>query len=223
MDYGLGIDIGTTFSAAAISTGEAVEVFFLGARTATIPSVVLVREHGEVLVGEAAERRALSEPARSAREFKRRLGDPTPIFLGGVPYGAESLTAHMLRAVVEQVVERQGGWPSRIALTHPATYRDYKLDLMRLAVGQADIGEVTFVSEPDAAARYYASQDRLDDGAVVAVYDFGGGTFDATVVGKNGDTFELLGTPEGMERIGGIDFDEALLAHVQMPQAMSEP
>lgn len=214
MDYGLGIDLGTTFSAAAVSTADTVEVFFLGARSATIPSVVVVREHGEVLVGEAAERRALAEPARSAREFKRRLGDPTPIFLGGVPYGAESLTAHLLRAVVEQVAERQGGRPGRIALTHPATYRDYKLDLMRLAVGQADIGEVTFVSEPDAAARHYAAQDRLDDGAVVAVYDFGGGTFDATVVRKNGDAFELLGSPEGMERIGGVDFDEALLAHV---------
>lgn len=214
MDYGLGIDLGTTFSAAAISTADTVEVFFLGARSATIPSVVVVREHGEVLVGEAAERRALSEPARSAREFKRRLGDPTPIFLGGVPYGAESLTAHLLRAVVEQVAERQGHRPARIALTHPATYRDYKLDLMRLAVGQADIGEVTFVSEPDAAARHYAAQDRLDDGAVVAVYDFGGGTFDATVVRKSGDAFELLGSPEGMERIGGVDFDEALLAHV---------
>ncbi len=214
MDYGLGIDLGTTFSAAAISTADTVEVFFLGARSATIPSVVVVREHGEVLVGEAAERRAVGEPARSAREFKRRLGDPTPIFLGGVPYGAESLTAHLLRAVVEQVAERQGGRPTRIALTHPATYRDYKLDLMRLAVGQADIGEVTFVSEPDAAARYYAGQDRLDDGAVVAVYDFGGGTFDATVVRKSGEAFELLGTPEGMERIGGVDFDEALLAHV---------
>jgi len=214
MDYGLGIDLGTTFSAAAVSTADTVEVFFLGARSATIPSVVVVREHGEVLVGEAAERRALSEPARSAREFKRRLGDPTPIFLGGVPYGAESLTAHLLRAVVEQVAERQGRRPARIALTHPATYRDYKLDLMRLAVGQADIGEVTFVSEPDAAARHYAAQDRLDDGAVVAVYDFGGGTFDATVVRKSGDAFELLGSPEGMERIGGVDFDDALLAHV---------
>lgn len=214
MDYGLGIDIGTTFSAAAISTVDATEVFSLGARSATIPSVVVVREHGEVLVGEAAERRALSEPARSAREFKRRLGDPTPIFLGGVPYGAESLTAYLLRSIVEQVVERQGGPPSRIALTHPATYRDYKLDLMRLAVGQAGIGDVTFISEPDAAARYYAGQDRLEDGDVVAVYDFGGGTFDATVVRKVGDSFELIGTPEGMERIGGIDFDEALLAHV---------
>ena len=214
MEYGLGIDIGTTFSAAAISTEGSVEVFQLGARTATIPSVVVVREHGEVLVGEGAERRALSEPARSAREFKRRLGDPTPIFLGGVPYGAESLTAHLLRAIVEQVVERQGGPPMRIALTHPATYRDYKLDLMRLAVGQADVGEVTFVSEPDAAARYYAGQDRLEDGDVVAVYDFGGGTFDATVVRKVGDAFELDGAPEGMERIGGIDFDEALLMHV---------
>ncbi|MEO6571984.1 MAG: Hsp70 family protein, partial [Ilumatobacteraceae bacterium] len=79
MDDALGIDIGTTFSAAAISTAHATEVFSLGARSATIPSVVVVvREHGEVLVGEAAERPAFSEPARSAREVERRLGDPTP-------------------------------------------------------------------------------------------------------------------------------------------------
>lgn len=91
---------------------------------------------------------------------------------------------------MEQVAKRQGGRPTRIALTHPATYRDYKLDLMRLAVGLADIGEVTFVSEPDTAAHYYASQDRLDDGAVVAVCDFGGGTFDARVVRKRGAAFE---------------------------------
>lgn len=86
MDYGVGIDLGTTFSAAAISTGDSVGVFSLGTRSATIPSVVVVREHGEGLVGEAAERRAMSEPARSALEFKRRLGDPTPIFLGGVSW-----------------------------------------------------------------------------------------------------------------------------------------
>ena len=100
-----GIDIGTTFSA-AISTAGASEVCSLGTRSATIPSAVVVREHGEVLVGEAAERRALSEPALSAREFNAGSVDPTPIFLGGVPCGAESLTAHLLRAIVEQVVER---------------------------------------------------------------------------------------------------------------------
>lgn len=88
MAYVLGIDLGTSYSAAAIGHADGrVEMFQLGQRTAAIPSLVLVRADGEVLVGEAAERRSLTEPARTAREFKRRLGDPVPLILGGTPYG----------------------------------------------------------------------------------------------------------------------------------------
>jgi len=100
MEYSLGIDLGTTYSAAATARGDRLEIFQLGERAATVPSVVVLRADGEVLTGDAAERRSLSEPMRTAREFKRRLGDPTPIILGGTPYGAESLTGHLLRSVV---------------------------------------------------------------------------------------------------------------------------
>ena len=61
---------------------------------------------------------------------------------------------------------------------------------------------------------YYASQERVEPGSVIAVYDLGGGTFDAAVVRKTADGVELLGTPEGIERLGGVDFDEAVFAHV---------
>jgi molecular chaperone DnaK len=103
MAYSLGIDLGTTYSAAAVARGDRLEIFQLGERAATIPSIVLLRADGEVLTGEAAERRALAEPTRTGREFKRRLGDPTPIILGGTPYGAEALLAHLLRAIVDRV------------------------------------------------------------------------------------------------------------------------
>ena len=82
MAYGLGVDLGTTYSAAAVARDGRVEAFSLGTSAPAIPSVVVVREDGEVLVGEAAERRASSEPTRTAREFKRRLGDSTPIVVG---------------------------------------------------------------------------------------------------------------------------------------------
>ena len=98
MEYSLGIDLGTTYSAAATAHDDRVEIFQLGERAATIPSIVVLRADGEVLTGDAAERRSLAEPTRTAREFKRRLGDPTPIILGGTPYGAEALLAHLLRA-----------------------------------------------------------------------------------------------------------------------------
>ncbi len=210
MAYSLGIDLGTTYSAAAIARGDRLEIFQLGERAATIPSIVLLRADGEVLTGEAAERRALAEPTRTGREFKRRLGDPTPIILGGTPYGAEALLAHLLRSIVALVTQRSGEPPAAIAVCHPASYGAYKLDLLQQAVRQADIGPVTMLTEPEAAALDYARQERVPSGSVIAVYDFGGGTFDATILRKTDDGFEMLGQPEGLERLGGIDFDEAL-------------
>ena len=210
MDYALGIDLGTTFSAAATSQGDRLEIFQLGERAATIPSIIVLRADGEVLTGEAAERRALAEPTRTGREFKRRLGDPTPIILGGTPYGAEALLAHLLRSIVVRIGEQLGGPPAAIALCHPASYGEYKIDLLRQAVRQADIGPVTLLTEPEAAALHYARQERVPAGTVLAIYDFGGGTFDATILRKTEAGFEQLGRPEGMERLGGIDFDEAL-------------
>jgi molecular chaperone DnaK len=210
MAYSLGVDLGTTYSAAAIARADRLEIFQLGERAATIPSIVLLRADGEVLTGEAAERRALAEPTRTGREFKRRLGDPTPIILGGTPYGAEALLAHLLRSIVDRVSQQLGERPAAIALCHPAAYGAYKLDLLQQAVRQADIGDVTLLTEPEAAALDYARQERVPSGTVIAIYDFGGGTFDATILRKTDAGFEALGQPEGLERLGGIDFDEAL-------------
>ena len=214
MAYSLGIDLGTTYSAAATARDGLIEIFQLGESDATIPSVVVLAADGAVLVGEAAERRSLSEPTRTARDFKRRLGDPTPIILGGTSYGAESLIAHMLRAIVARVGEQSDGPPDAIVLTHPASYGAHKIDLLRQAIREADVGNVTLLTEAEAAAVHDAQQEPLSAGAVIAVYDFGGGTFDATVLRKTEDGFEQLGRPEAIERLGGIDFDEALFTSV---------
>ena len=69
-------------------------------------------------------------------------------------------------------------------------------------------------TEPEAAAAQYAAQTRINPGDKVAVYDLGGGTFDACVLEKTGSGFHALGTPEGVEHLGGVDFDEAVLRHV---------
>lgn len=214
MAYILGIDVGTTYSAAAVCRDGRSQIVSVGTRTAAIPSVVVLHPHGEVLVGEAAERRSLSEPTRTAREFKRRLGDPVPILLGGEPYAAEVLMGHVVRHLVERVVELEGAAPAFTMMSHPANYGDFKVGLLREAVRVADVGEVRFITEPEAAAVHYASLARVAEGEVVAVYDFGGGTLDAAVVRNTSGRFTLIGTPEGMERLGGIDFDQAVFAHV---------
>jgi actin-like ATPase involved in cell morphogenesis len=213
--YALGIDLGTTFTAAATWRNGHAEVASLGSRASAIPSVVLLRDDETFLTGEGANRRGLSEPHRVAREFKRRLGDTTPILLGGVPYSAEALMARLLRSVVDEVVAREGGAPDAICVSHPANWGPYKTDLLLQAVRLAGLDEpVSFTTEPEAAAIFYAQQQRIETGSIVAVYDLGGGTFDAAVLRKTAVGFEILGRPEGIERLGGIDFDAAVFSHV---------
>jgi molecular chaperone DnaK len=92
--YFLGIDVGTTWTAAAVWRDGRNDMVGLGNRAQAIPTVVLLRDDETVLVGEAAARRAATEPLRVSREFKRRLGDPTPIIVGGA---------------------RRSGWPTSTA------------------------------------------------------------------------------------------------------------
>lgn len=214
--YEVGIDLGTTYTAAAVHRDGRSAIFPLGSRSAAIPSVVYLKEGGEVLTGEAAVRRAITEPERVAREFKRRLGDTTPIIVGGTPYSAEALMARVLKGVIEQVETREGSSPARIAISHPANWGEYKLDLLKQAIRLAEVDDdkVHLLTEPEAAALSYASQERVDPGEVIAVYDLGGGTFDAAVLRRTEHGFEIIGKPEGIERLGGIDFDAAVAAHV---------
>jgi molecular chaperone DnaK len=213
--YALGIDLGTTFTAAAVWREGRAEICSLGTRTASIPSVVWMREDDSILTGEAANRRALIDPQRVAREFKRRFGDSTPVLLAGSPYSPEALTARLLSSVVAQVSQNEGAPPQRLCVSHPANWGPFKTDLLRQAVRLANLEmPVTFTTEPEAAAVLYAREQRLAVGDTVAVYDLGGGTFDAAVLRRTPSGFEILGQPEGIERLGGIDIDAAVFSHV---------
>ena len=123
--------------------------------------------------------------------------------------------ANLLRAVLEQTAAEQGGPADRVAITHPANWGPYKIDLLTQAVRLADLPSADLLTEPQAAAIYYASSERVEPGETVAVYDLGGGTFDAAVLRRTDGGFEIIGEPEGIERLGGIDFDEAVFAHVR--------
>ncbi|MDY7086133.1 MAG: Hsp70 family protein [Actinomycetota bacterium] len=213
--YGLGIDLGTTQTAAAVrDDGGAAEIVRLGGRRAEIPSLVFVKADGSLLIGETAERRGQAEPSRLAREFKRRIGDPVPILVGGTPFSAHALTAKLLRHVLDEVTRLRGAPPSAITLTHPANWGPYKREQFAQAVRLADAEQVTFRTEPEAAALQHAAARRIAPGETVMVYDLGGGTFDVALLRREGDGFALVGEPEGIEQLGGADFDEAVFAHV---------
>jgi len=212
--YRLGIDLGTTYSAAALERSGRAEIVPLGDHAPQVPSVLLFREDGSFLVGDSAVRRGVAEPGRLAREFKRRLGDQTGVILGGTPFSPQALIARLLRWVVDAVAERQGEPPDKVVVTHPANWGPYRRELLHQAVRLADVGPAETCTEPVAAAIHFASTERVEAGDVVAVYDLGGGTFDAAVLRKTASGFELLGAPEGIEQLGGVDFDEAVFAHV---------
>ncbi|MGQ0576235.1 MAG: Hsp70 family protein [Pseudonocardia sp.] len=217
MTYLLGIDVGTTRTAAAICRPGAreAEIVNLGDRSSAVPSVLYLATDGSVLVGDAAERRAVTDPDRVVREFKRRIGDPTPLNVAGRAWPAQELAARLVRWVVDRVAEREGGPAARIAVTHPASWGAHKKDLLGAALATQGL-KVVFLAEPQAAALHYASAERVERGSTIAVYDLGGGTFDAAVVHKdNSAGFALVGRPEGLERLGGIDFDQAVFDHVR--------
>ena len=220
MGYWVGIDFGTTFTAAAIrrdgDDAQKVELVPLGDDGAYVASVVFVASDGSLVVGDAAVRRAATDPDRVVREVKRRIGDQTPVLVGGEPIGAHTLAAQFIRWVVDRVVEREGEPPSGVGVTHPASWGPHKRMLLSDALLFAGVENVLLLTEPESAAVAYAVSRHVVPGTAIGVYDLGGGTFDAAVVRQLEDGgFELAGRPEGLASLGGIDFDEAVFDQVR--------
>ena len=225
--YDLGIDLGTTFTAAAVrveghpgAPEPGVRVVGLEQGAVQVPSVLLVDDDGSLLVGADAEDRAPGAPQRVVREFKRRLGDDTPIVVGGESFSADGVAAEMVRWTADRVAERHGAGPRRIAVAHPAGWGAYRRRVFTEALAEVGLHDVVLLTEPEAAAAAHAATGRLPLGRTVAVYDLGGGTFDAAVVrGVHPDPvapvgLTVLGRGQGLEALGGIDFDESLFWHV---------
>ena len=147
------------------------------------------------------------------REFKRRFGDTVPILVAGQPFSPQALTARLLSFVVGAATEREGSAPDEVVLTQPANWGGYKRELVDQVIAMADLPSALTCTEPEAAAIQYASRADLAEDAKVAVYDLGGGTFDICVLQKQHTGFRVLGAPEGVEHLGGIDFDEAVFQH----------
>jgi molecular chaperone DnaK len=211
----LAVDFGTSFTVAAIRVGtrapEAIEIG--GDRR--VPSVVLVAEEGvgapRIDVGRVAEDLSSTRPGSVLRAPKRRLGEPAPVVLGGRPYQVVDLVGALLRHVYDEAVRHQGSPPARLCLTHPATWSRPRLARLLESAAKVGLPEVTLIAEPVAAALAYASDSSVPDGAHVAVYDLGGGTFDTTVLRADGGSFTVIGRPGGDANLGGELFDELLV------------
>lgn len=213
MGYQLGIDFGTTFTAAVVrrAAGDEPEVVPLGGRGGTVSSVLHLARDERVTVGEAAAGLAGIDPTRVVRALKRHVGDPEPVVVGGHPFTAEELSARLLRWVVDRVVEQEDAAPAGIAVAHPLSWDEPTLDRFGTALAAHDL-DVTFVAEPHAVA--HAAAGATAPGDTVAVHDLGGGRFDAAVLRRD-DAFTVLGAPESITDLGGLDLDELVWQHVR--------
>jgi actin-like ATPase involved in cell morphogenesis len=212
--YSLGVDLGTTFVAAAIATATRVTIVKLGNQSVVMPATVYLREDGTLVTGEAASLQAVSNPDRIGIEMKRRLGNPTPVELGGEPYNVTALLGALLQDVIQKVIDTEGAPPERLMLTHPANWGPFRRTLFEEVPQFAGLDNPPAVTEPEAVTAHYATSRTLADGATMAVYDLGGGTFDATILRTQPGGIEILGIPDGIDRLGGVDFDEAILSYV---------
>jgi hypothetical protein len=226
-DWVLAIDFGTSFSSAAIrSDGRAVLVRMPspeGPRD-VMPSAVFQPEGGELVVGWVAENQAVLAPDRFEPTPKRRLGVDEHLVLGGEPVPVAAAVAGVLGRVFAEARRSRGETaPSLVSLTHPASWAGGRVDALVEAARVAGIERPRVLSEPEAAALHFATE-RVGIGGLVAVYDLGGGTFDAAVLERVGEaSFRLAGRPGGRDGLGGEEFDRKLYEHVAKQLAFEEP
>jgi molecular chaperone DnaK len=223
MPYVLGVDIGGSFTTAATTHyGEGArrltaQPIRLGGHRSAVPSVVLVQDTGQVIVGDAAEEKGVANPDCVVRDFRQRVGDTVPIAIGELLVAPEDVFGIVARWVVDRAEELEGAAPDAIILTVPATWGDYRLGLVRQALAGVGLADATLLSEPEAAAVNYAHRQPGRVEGAIAVYDLGGNTFDVSIMKPTGaEGFKVMGEPGHVERLGGAEFDELVFRRLAL-------
>jgi hypothetical protein len=207
----LGIDFGTSSTVAVIQVGGRPPRPLLFDGSPLLPSAVCADPTGRMLVGRDAVQLATAAPAGFEPHPKRCVDEGSVLLAGrDVPVG------DLFRAVFARVTEHASrfgdGPPSDVVVTHPAGWGAARKAVL---AGAAPAG-ARFVAEPVAAAHYFVdiAGHRLAEGATALVYDLGAGTFDASLVRREGDEFAVVAAT-GLPDAGGLDIDAAIVAYLR--------
>jgi molecular chaperone DnaK len=206
----VGIDLGTTNSVvAAIVNGRPVVVpNSEGSRTT--PSVVAFTGDGTALVGEAAKRQAITNPDRTVRSVKRRMGTRSTIEIDGHAYGAPEVSARTLQKLKRDAEDYLGDTVGQAVITVPAYFDDAQRTATKEAGEIAGLEVLRIINEPTAAALAYGFGRPEDVDRTVLVFDLGGGSFDVSVLEIGDGVFEVKAT-HGDTRLGGDDWDRRII------------
>jgi len=212
----LGIDLGTTNSAAAIFEGGRATVI-PSAEGPTMagkmfPSVVAFTKDGQLLVGEPAKRQATANPEGTIYEIKRKMGTDYKVTMQGKEYSPQQISAFILQKIKKDAETYLGTTMNKAVITVPAHFNDNQRQATKDAGEIAGFEVMRIINEPTAACLAYGV-DKLEKEMKILVFSFGGGTHDVTVMDFGKGVFQVLST-SGDTQIGGTDLDQAVVDYV---------
>ena len=208
----IGIDLGTTNSCVAVLEGGEPTVIPNAEGNRTTPSVVGFAKNGERLVGETAKRQAITNPDRTIASIKRYMGTDHKVEIDGKQYTPQDISAMILTKLKTDAESYLGEKVTEAVITVPAYFTDSQKQATKDAGKIAGLDVKRIINEPTAAALAYGL-DKDNKQHKILVYDLGGGTFDVSVLELGDGVFEVLAT-NGDTRLGGDDFDEAVMNYI---------
>lgn len=231
----IGIDLGTTNSCVAVMEGKTAKVIENSEGARTTPSMVAFTENGEILVGQAAKRQAVTNPENTLFAIKRLIGrkysdpivqkdrDMVPykivegnngdawVEVRDKKYSPSQISAMILQKMKQTAEDYLGEKVTQAVITVPAYFNDSQRQATKDAGKIAGLEVLRIINEPTAAALAYGLEKK--ENGVISVYDLGGGTFDISVLEIGDGVFEVKAT-NGDTFLGGEDFDKRIIDYL---------
>ena len=212
----IGIDLGTSNSAAAVVMGgkptiiPAAEGATVGGKA--FPSVVAFTKTGELLVGEPARRQAVTNPDSTIAAVKRKMGSDYTFKIQDKNYKPQQISAFILQKIKKDAEAFIGEPVEKAVITVPAYFDDNQRQATKDAGTIAGLDVVRIINEPTAASLAFGL-DKTKEDMKILVFDFGGGTLDVTIMEMGGGVFEVMST-SGDTQLGGTDMDKVVIDYV---------
>jgi molecular chaperone DnaK len=212
----IGIDLGTSNSAAAVMIGgkptiiQAAEGTSVGGKA--FPSVVAFTKDGQLLVGEPARRQMISNPEGTVVAAKRKMGTDFKFHVLGKEYTPQQISAFILQKIKKDSEAFLGDTVDRAVITVPAYFNDNQRQATKDAGEIAGLQVVRIINEPTAASLAYGL-DKIQKDLKIMVFDLGGGTLDVTIMEMGGGVFQVKST-SGDTQLGGTDMDNTLIDYI---------
>ena len=204
----IGIDLGTTNSCVAVMEGGNFSIIPNSDGGRTTPSVVNIKDNGEIIVGEIAKRQAITNPDSTVISIKTHMGSDYKVDINGKSYTPQEISAMILKKLKKDAEAYLGEDVTEAVITVPAYFTDAQRQATKDAGEIAGLKVQRIINEPTAAALSYGMDKKKEE--KVLVFDLGGGTFDVSVLEIGDGVVEVIST-SGNNHLGGDNFDQKII------------